>query len=252
LHQPANLTEQITRVIDLAWPCFIHYTNPADLLRQDTDAALKELLAVLGTVRPTQERAYDASVVPASGEITEDMARGHEHHPACLAMTVAVARCIPALAHALSEGTWDTPRDQHSARHALLAAHTRHHRLDPACGTPDTVVVEALAGHAERPVEISDEWRFMVRLTATVMGGEESAFEFMPMGCFTQLEQARNWSLVQAAWECLLLEDRELLTDPDHLAIVAEIERYDGTGDRVWRLPSTSVDIHLTARPQGQ
>lgn len=252
MNTPDNLTEQITHFINVAWPCFVHYADPADLLGEDSQQALKKFLDALATIEPIGERLYDATVVPSPGELTEDMAHGHEHHAACLALTVAVARCIPALAQSLTDGSWRGGSDQHAVRHAMLAAHTRHHRLDPACGAPDGEMVEALTSLPERPVETGPAWRFMVRLTHEAMGGEVNAFGFMPMRCFVQLEQARNWSLVQAMWECVLLEDNNpLLNDPRQLAVIAEIERYDGTGERVWRLPSTGAHLHLTPRGSG-
>ena len=253
LNRPADLTGQVADVINAAWPCFVHYADPAELVRADSGAALKSLLGDLANITPGGERCYDATFVPPAVELTEDMAHGHEHHPACLALAVAVTRCIPALVQSLTEGTWPGGGDQHAVRHALLAAHYRHHRLDPAWGAPYEGMVEALTSTAEQPVETAGDWQFMVRLTHEVHGGEASALDFMPMRCFEQLEHARNWSLVQAAWDCVLLADgNEMLTDPRHLAIIADIERYDGVADRFWRLPSTHVDLHLTPRPRGE
>ena len=250
MNRPDNLTEQVARVIDLAWPCFVHYANPAELLGEDSNQALKDLLADLANIAPGGERSYDATLVPPPGQLTEDMANGHEHHPACLALTAAVTRCIPALAQALTEGSWTVARDQHAIRHALLAAHARHHRLDPACGEPDRPLVEALTSTAERPVETGADWRFMVRLTHGATGSEANALDFMPMRCFEQLEHARNWALVQAAWDCVIVEDANpMLAEAPYLKIVADIERYDGSGERVWELPSTHVDLRLTPRP---
>ncbi len=75
----------------------------------------------------------------------------------------------------------------------------------------------------DTPLEVGANWLYMVRMTQDdVMGGPLGAFDGMPMRCFTDLTHARNWAVMLAIWECLLLEHEveENLSDPRHTSIV--------------------------------
>jgi hypothetical protein len=251
---PKDLPAKVAAIIERAWPCFIHYADPRELVGDTGYQDLERLLDGLYGLKPTIERPLP-DTVPADSAIAEAMVMGHEHNPACIALALALARCIPALTQTVGEGRCPTfdGEDQWAVRVALADIHHLHHRLDPT-HEDDTPLIEALCTKPATalPVEIGTDWRYMVRLTHEAMGGTVMALDDMPMRCFIDLAHARNWSVMQALWDCeILCEGRAMLGDPRHLALVSELEQYDGSSDRVWRMPSTQTALHLTPRPTG-
>lgn len=246
--QHTTVASNVASIINRAWPCYVHYADPRDLVG-DADA-IKSVLAQLHGIILTGE-SHLPNTVPPPGQIIEAMALGHEHNPACVALAKAITRCVPALAQAVKEGRCGfTSEDQRAVRDALANVHRLHHRLDPT-GEDDTPLIEALCTQQDRPLEVSTDWRYMVRLTQDdAMGGPLGAFDYMPMRCFTEFDHARNWAVIQAVWECHILgqDVAAMLNDPRQTAIVNEITGHDGT-DREWRLPFTHVTLRFTSRP---
>lgn len=245
-----ELRQRVAQIIHRAWPCYVHYADPRELV--DDDEETRWLLTQLDATAPTAE-APTPSTVESAFQITEAMVRGHEFLPACLAMAKAITRCIPALTQLVqSERCPSLDRDdQHAVRAALADAHRLHHRLDPACGQDDTPLLEALCTQENAPLEVSADWLYMVRMTQDeVMGAPLGALDELPMRCFTDLAHARNWAVMLCGFECLrLMGDIDAnLSDPRHTSIVTEIASHDGS-DRHWRLPFTNVTLRFTVRP---
>jgi hypothetical protein len=252
--KPQDLPANVSAIIGRAWPCFVHYADPKEVVGDAAYEHLERLLDGLYGLKPTAERPLP-DTVPADGVIPEAMIMGHEHNPACVSLAIALARCIPALTQMVREGRCPTldGEDEWTVRAALAGIHHLHHRLDPT-HDDDTPLIEALCTKPATPlpVEVGTDWRYMVRLTHEAMGGTVMALDDMPMRCFIDLAHARNWSVMQAMWDCeILCEGPAMLDDPRHLSLVAEIEQYDGSAKRVWSLPSTQTDLHLTPRSTG-
>jgi hypothetical protein len=249
---PQDLPAQVAAMIDRAWPCFVHYADPRELVGDAGQERIERLFAALRELKPTTECDLPGAL-PAGGEITKAMVQGHEHNPACITLAAALVRCIPALAQTVGEGRCPTfyGTDEWSVRAALAEIHHLHHRLDRT-GEDDTPLLEALCTKPSdpRPAEIGTDWRYIVRLTGDGMGGDLSALDFMPMRCFVDHAQARVWSLMQAMWDSLIFTapDQASLEDPRQAAVMLAIAAYDGTSDAHWELPSTGATIHLTAR----
>jgi len=191
------------------------------------------------------------NAVPPAGQIIEAMVRGHQSTPGCLELAKALTRCVPALTAALIDGSCPLAHveDELAMRTGLADVHDLHRGLDPAVET-SKALIDALCIRRDRPVEIAQDWQYMVRLTQDdAMGGSLGAIDEMPMRCFRNLEHTRNWAVLLAMWECHILEEdvAEKLDDPRHTAIVAEIEAHDGT-DRQWRLPFTQATLRVTRR----
>lgn len=241
-----QLSERVARVIDQAWPCYIHYADPRNLVGDDE--RIQWVLTQLLSTVPAGESSLP-SVLPAPERVAESMVLGHEHHAACLALASALTRCIPALTHEVQLGRCPTfdREDQYTVRAALAAVHRRHHRLDPA-DEDDTPLIEALCTRTDRPLEVTAAWRYMVRLTVDEgMGAPLGAFDFMPMRCFTDLAHARNWSAMQAIWDCRILgEDGPDRFADERLSVLLEqITRHDGC-ERTWHLPFTHATLRFT------
>jgi hypothetical protein len=245
----------IARIIDRAWPCYVHYADPASLAGnpQETIDVLKQIDAV-----PTNSHSEGLPIiVPSPLNITEAMVLGHEHHAGCIGLARAITRCLPALTQALTEGRLPPAgeSDPHDIRAAFATVHGLHHRLDPT-GEDDTALIEALCIKQANPtpIEIGSDWKYMVRLTHDhAMGGQLGAFDYMPMRCFLTLDDARNWALLQAIWDCHILEDDTAanLKDPRHQSIVAALADHDGS-DRAWRLPFSNATLRFTRHHDGQ
>jgi hypothetical protein len=244
-----EVREHVARIIERAWPCYIHYADPRELVGEEEQT--RWVLTELHSLIPTSECPLPNTVPPA-GQIIEAMVCGHQSTPGCVELAKALTRCVPALTAAVIDGSCRLADDEDelTIRSGLADLHHLLHRLDPI-GDDDTPLLEALCIRRDRPIEVRQDWRYMVRLTQDdVMGGPLGALDYMPMRCFDELDHARNWAVLLAIWECLLLEKdvAENLDDPRHTAIVAEIERHDGK-DRQWRLPFTHVTLRVTRRP---
>ena len=245
-----EVREHVARIIERAWPCYIHYADPRELVGEDEQT--RWVLSELHSFIPASE-SHLPNTVPPAEQVIEAMVRGHQNTPGCVELAKALTRCVPALTAAVSEGSCRLAdgEDELAVRSGLADLHRLHHRLDPT-GEDDTPLLEALCIRHDRPLEVRQDWQYMVRLTQDdVMGGPLGALDEMPMRCFGELEHARNWAVLQAIWECHILEEdvAEKLDDPRHTAIVAEIEGHDGT-DSQWRLPFTNVTLRLTRRPE--
>ncbi len=205
---PTDTREQITAILARAWPCYIHYADPADLVSDQSDEQIARLLTRLQSTTPTSESPLPEEL-PREDWLTEEIVRGHEHNQGCLALATAITRCIPALAQTVKEGRCPKLENapEHEVRSTLASLHAHHHCLDPS-GSDDTPLIEALCTRQDRPPEVGPDWRYMVRLyTENVVAGQTGAFTFLPMRCFTDLAHARNWAVMQAAWDCHLFED---------------------------------------------
>jgi hypothetical protein len=241
-----QLRERVAGVIARAWPCYVHYADPRELVGDDE--TIRWVLTRLASTVPTTESSLP-SMLPQPQRIVESMILGHEHHAACLTLATALTRCIPALTQDLQQRRCQPPDrdDQYTTRAALADAHRRHHRLDPT-GQDDTQLLEALCTRIQGPLEVSAAWQYMVRITQDdAMGGPLGAFDFMPMRCFIDLAHARNWCAMQAMWDCHILGEDvpSKLADPRIHTVLQEIAKNDGS-DHTWRLPFTNTTLRLT------
>ena len=249
----------IARIIDRAWPCYVHYADAAELAGDPN--AIADTLRDLDAILTNSHSDGLPITVPSPLAVTEIRALGHERHAGCVALATAITRCLPALAHLVADLAADggMPRpgelDTYTVRSTLADVHGLYHRLDPV-GDDDTPLIEALCINQTPaiPIEIGSDWQYMVRLTQDhAMGGQRGAFEYMPMRCFVSLDDARNWSHVQAIWDCHILGDDPApnLADPNYQSIVREITRHDGS-DRTWQLPFSNATLRFTRHNDGR
>lgn len=245
----------IARIIDRAWPCYVHYANPADLAG-DHDATI-EMLEALDAVLTNSHSEGLPIKVPSPLNVSEVMVLGHEHHAECVALARAITRCLPALTQAITCRRFPPigEADPEEIRAVLATVHGIYHRLDPR-GEDDTPLIETLCVKQPHPtpIEIGSDWQYMVRLTHDhAMGGQLAAFDYMPMRCFLTLSDARNWALLQAIWDCHILEENIAanLKDPRHHSIVAALADHDGS-DRTWQLPFSNATLRFTRHHDGQ
>ncbi len=249
----------ITRLIDRAWPCYVHYANAADLAGDP--AEIHTVLTQLDAVLTNSQSEGVPIKVPSPLNVTEIMVLGHEHHAGCIALAHAITRCIPALTHLVGDLAADGglacvgDTDPYTVRSSLADVHRLYHRLDPT-GQDDTALIEALCitQTPPDPIELGSDWQYMVRLTHDhAMGGPLGAFHYMPMRCFVSLDDARNWSLLQAIWDCHILGEDPApnLADPNYKTIVRELTHHDGS-DRTWQLPFSNATLRFTRHNDGR
>jgi hypothetical protein len=90
----------IARIIQRAWPCYVHYANAA-ALAGEPDATI-EVLEALDAVLTNSHSERLPVNVPSPLNVSEVMVLGHEHHAGCVALARAITRCLPALTQAIT------------------------------------------------------------------------------------------------------------------------------------------------------
>ncbi|MGA2163343.1 MAG: hypothetical protein ABSH36_02610 [Solirubrobacteraceae bacterium] len=244
---------EIARILYGAWPCYAHYLDPEDhrlLCSHPRSEALSELLEVLQSIKATPVIRRQPTGSPAS--ITDEVALGHERHPACLALAVALTRSIPAVARAVADGSFQYPSrrtNSQGLRAAIAAAYSAYDaqdlRHDPV---HHRLAVAALTRPQDDPIEVSSTWQYMVRLTPEHEPGRvENALDYMPMRCFSDLQTAIRGATEQCMWECVSVGEADLLQSAPYKRIMRKITAFSGSSGR-WRLPQTGATLHITSR----
>lgn len=247
----SEVVARVATVINIAWPCFAHYCDPIELAGPDSDRRVADTLRMIAECDPEPERGVPPPVREWRG-VTAEMTKGNERHPACLALAAAITRCVPALRHAVITDGGPELGDEQAMRRALLGLHLRRPDLDPAPDTTDAPTSRTLTSPPAAPAEVGAEWRWMVRLTLEGgMGGPLGAFDWMPMRCFAELGQVRNWAIIQVLWDyqlrCEPRDDEAARLDE----LVQALDCYEGTTTGEWRLPWTDHTLHIELRPPG-
>ncbi len=243
---------RIAQIIDRAWPCYVHYANPAELAGNQE---IRKVLAQLDALVPNTKSEGLPIKVPSPLNVTESMVLGHERHPRCITLARAITRCLPALTQAVIDERFPSldDSDPEDIRNALAVLHGLYH-LDPTTEN-DTEITEALCitQTPPIPIEIGNDWHYMVRLTQDHRGAQLGALQYMPMRCFANLPDARNWSLLQAIWDCDIPgEDHAAnLADPNYQRTVRDLTHHDGS-NRTWPLPFSNAKLRFTRHHDGR
>jgi hypothetical protein len=251
-----NATEiAVADILYGAWPCYIHYLDPTQIWyltdTPDFDYAM-DLLAIIEDLETQPDYGLRPKAIPLTVRVTRDMAKGNEHHLACVTLATALTRAIQAVNQAVSNGEWThIPADTYpyALRRAVSDAYIRYDDQNPASDPVHrTLTVAALTQPEEQPIEAGHDWAYMVRLTSNAgHNAIYNATEYMPMRCFTALEEARAWALVQCVWECQILDEPAHLQTPGYRKVMEEVAAFDATSGS-WYLASTGATLHITSR----
>jgi hypothetical protein len=249
-----------------AWQPYKHYGDPdvGVWLRRDLDLPLRRLPVeeavgqLFSDAISDRDESGGQCDPPMPDELVGDLTDlpkeayhpGSMHdHPALLDRADAITVCLPALVLALLDGTVPSalaegaPAD---ARRALVELHARYgdsdfnyaqlvHQLVQR-GLRDPLAPDA-------PLELGDDWRWMVYVTqesASAGGGRLGAGDAMPLRCFTDLEFARRFAILQTDYS---RDIAELPTDSAFRAAIDRLATEEPDGSDVTWEASTYVTV---------